>query len=181
MNEIVKLEEAQHFLSLCEKESGKKEFQFYLSAFLSASRSVLQYAREEAKLKAQGLTWYNKWMQTDAFIFFKDKRDFNIHSAPVSSRATHHISAEISIKVSTAVKLEIRDKNNVLLGSHDSDEEDSGKSAEKQKPDSLANCWTMYKFDDWTGTEDVIGLCKKYSQNLQALISDGVAKGFISG
>ena len=38
-----------------------------------------------------------------------------------------------------------------------------------------------FKFDDWTGNEDVLTLCQIYIQELDVVIKDGVAKGFITG
>src|SRR5436309_11754921 len=54
-----------------------------LSAFMSAARSVLRYALEEAKLKPGGQHWYDQAMAGPLLSFFKDKRDISIHKRPV--------------------------------------------------------------------------------------------------
>ena len=38
-----------------------------------------------------------------------------------------------------------------------------------------------YLFDSWVGNEDVLTLCKKYIQELEHAIQDGVSQGLITG
>lgn len=82
--------ESKYFLDKMNsyEEVGKvDEFQFMLSAFLSSSRSVLQYLHKYRK------RWYLKHIGDVKFKqFFKDKRDENIHNHPVST--THTGSAD---------------------------------------------------------------------------------------
>ena len=86
MNERHKLEEARYFLQrMRDEHETPRHFRFELSAFLGAARSVLQYALEEAKGKAGGKRWYDQMVAQEPILtYFKDKRDANIHSAPVS-------------------------------------------------------------------------------------------------
>ena len=81
MYELKKLNEAKYFLKRMIEETNQIDhFIFNLSAFLSSSRSILQYALEELKTKQGGQKWYNQYMTNEAmFRFFKDKRDINIH------------------------------------------------------------------------------------------------------
>ena len=63
MFERKKLEEAKYFYKAMIKEREDREFFCYnLSAFLSASRSVLQYSLEEDKTKKDGKKWYDSHM-----------------------------------------------------------------------------------------------------------------------
>jgi len=58
VNEDHKIEEAQYFLTkLANPELELREFSFELSAFLTAARSALQYALEEARSKSGGQAW----------------------------------------------------------------------------------------------------------------------------
>jgi hypothetical protein len=60
MNERYKIGEAKFFLSRMEESvEDRVEFRYYLSAFLSAARSVLQYAKEESSKKGRQ-QWYDE-------------------------------------------------------------------------------------------------------------------------
>ena len=37
-----------------------------------------------------------------------------------------------------------------------------------------------YSFKDWNGPEDAISLCQQYLAEVEAIVSDGVAKGHLS-
>ena len=80
MFEKEKIEEAKYFYDeMIKKHKDRKIFCFNLSAFLSASRSILQYALEEAKTKNNGQNWFDNHIHSNPiFRFFKDKRDINI-------------------------------------------------------------------------------------------------------
>ncbi len=60
MNERYKIGEAKFFLARMEESLHDREaFRYYLSAFLTAARSVTQYARMEAKSKGRQ-QWYEE-------------------------------------------------------------------------------------------------------------------------
>jgi hypothetical protein len=60
MNERYKIGEARFFLArMKESISDRVAFRYYLSAFLSAARSVLQYAKEESRSKGRQ-EWYDE-------------------------------------------------------------------------------------------------------------------------
>jgi len=60
MNERYKIGEAKFFLAKMEESlHDSKTFRYYLSAFLTAARSVTQYAREETKAKGRQ-QWYEE-------------------------------------------------------------------------------------------------------------------------
>lgn len=89
MNEFEKIREAEYFLGRMTAEREVRDaFRFNPSAFLSAARSVLQYALEEARRKPGGQAWYDGHMAASPILtFFKDRRDVNIHVEPVALRA----------------------------------------------------------------------------------------------
>ena len=35
-------------------------------------------------------------------------------------------------------------------------------------------------FDDWTGPDDVLSLCRKYVDDLKLFVQDGIDKGFLT-
>jgi len=60
MNERYKIGEAKFFLARMEESLHDREtFRYYLSAFLTASRSVIQYVREESRSKGRQ-QWYEE-------------------------------------------------------------------------------------------------------------------------
>ena len=60
LNERYKIGEAKFFLARMEESYQNREaFRYYLSAFLTAARSVLQYAREESSSKGRQ-QWYKE-------------------------------------------------------------------------------------------------------------------------
>ena len=60
MNERYKIGEAKFFLARMEKSLNDREaFRYFLSAFLTAARSVNQYARKEARSKGRQ-KWYEE-------------------------------------------------------------------------------------------------------------------------
>lgn len=71
MHEQEKLNEAGYFARCMESSTDDPEaFQYELSAFLSAARSVLQYAFEEVKQKPNGQQWYEAQVTSEFFTAF---------------------------------------------------------------------------------------------------------------
>lgn len=75
MHELFKIRESQHFYEqMKENINDPEKFTFSLSAFLSGSRSVMQYALDEAQSKAGGsigmtAAWAVAWF----YVFFEIK------------------------------------------------------------------------------------------------------------
>jgi len=79
-----KFQEAEFFLEKVETETASvPHLKYYISAFLSASRSVLQYIYDEVKDTPNHLSWYKK-SSTQITKFMKCIRDDNIHYEPIS-------------------------------------------------------------------------------------------------
>jgi len=179
VNEKTKIQEARFFYDLMVKEQENlTAFKFYLSAFLTAARSVMYYARDEARKKRKGLRWYDDWMSSIKVLsFFRDKRDFSIHTAPVNPRKHVHIHITEAIRISESIHIKVTDKNGNVK------EEREIKEAEKSKetPKSSFKSESRYEFDDWHGQEDVITLCGIYIHELEKAVQDGITKGFITG
>lgn len=93
MNEKEKLEEDRYFLSrMVDEQEDRKVFVYNLSAFLSASRSVMQYAQKEAGKKKEGHEWYTS---SALLSYFREKRGYNIHTAPFDPKK--HVNIQIFI------------------------------------------------------------------------------------
>ncbi|MBE3125827.1 MAG: hypothetical protein IMZ57_09225 [Acidobacteria bacterium] len=95
-NKTRKLGEAKYFydrmveVQKTEIQHNREYFTYNFSAFLSASRSVLQYMCDEIKrkmeptAKQEAKTWYEEKMVASPVLrFFKGNRDINIHSTPI--------------------------------------------------------------------------------------------------
>lgn len=177
MNEKKKLEEARFFFDQMLKNQDKPIiFRFQLSACLSAARSVLQYALEEAKDKPHGQRWYDEYMErTDEFRFFKDKRDFNIHVSPIRPLRRVYVTASEAVIVSESVTVEIKDKEGNIVGKYNSASE-----PKEPKESETATVRNRHIFHDWDNGEDVLTLVKSYLDELQTLIEEGIERGFLT-
>jgi hypothetical protein len=178
MHERDKLEEARFFLArMDETIADPSAFRYHLSAFLSAARSVLQYAKEEASKKPKGEHWYNTAVAGNQILaFFKDKRDINIHQDPV--RPSRHVSVESTVHVGVSVSMTY-----VLRQADGTVVEEGGSEPQPKKPLPPSTTKTTYRasFKDWSGNEDVLALSQQYIDALQTFIEDGTKKAFISG
>lgn len=174
MNEQAKIDEARHFLTQFPTLADEYDkFVFTLSAFLSAARSALQYAREEAKHKPGGQVWYNCQVGGNSVVsFLKDARDLNIHVKPVSPNArlsvytTDHTSPCELVLIATVH----------ADGTMETQELSSRPSSDHVE----AALRREYFFQEWSGSEDVIELCEIYLAATEMIVADGVAKGFLT-
>lgn len=172
MNENKKLNEAKYFLSQMKNSIEKPEvFEYNLSAFLSASRSILQYSYEESKNNGKQ-KWYDDFVNSSSFIkYFKDKRDTNIHYIPIKTLQRHEFSTILIPSLTVTIKTINKDekvKDNVK---NEKSLEGSNKSEYKMR----------IHFKDWNGEEDVLELCAKYLNELLLFLEEGINKKYISG
>jgi len=178
MNEQSKLEEALYFCQVmqgCQNE--RQPFVHNLSAFLSSARSVLQYAFEEAHVKRGGQKWYDTQMANHRTLaFFKDKRDVNIHSAPVNAKQDVAVAFTATLHLSGSLAMKLINAEGHVVG-ETSTQDPAPPSPEPEIPPVIS---TKYTFPDWLGNEDVLALSKLYLQEREAVVNDGVAKGFLT-
>ena len=178
MNESRKIAEAEHFLhQMKEQESDYEAFVFNLSAFLSASRSVLQYVFEEAKNKPGGQSWYASRIASSAILrFFKEKRDFNIHVAPISLSQTILLTDQDTFSSSNLSRLIRADQDGNII------EEIPDQKDEHYSPPSASTISVkfLYTFPDWPGHENVWILANTYLNEVKSLVQFGIANGYLS-
>ena len=180
MNEAKKIQEASHFLAQMRQSVMEHEaFQHNLSAFLSASRSALQYALEEAKPKSGGQQWYDAAMLSDPVLkFLKDKRDCNIHRAPVTPHPKITITDTYDLgQVRDFLTIRVTDKDGNIVS------ETECNSPEPERPTTNPESTVEYSFlfDDWSGTEDCLVLADSYLTSIRSIVADGVTRSFLSG
>ena len=179
MNERKKLQESRYFLSRMKQEQENRfDFTCNLSGFLSASRSILQYAYAEAKRTRNGLQWYELTVSNEPILqFFKDKRDINIHEQPISPSAKINVAVHETIGISDSISVVVKDKDGNIK--HEYCSKPSQTPIETTPPEATKTI--TYYFSDWIGNEDLVTLCEKYLDKLEKLINDGVSRGHISG
>lgn len=166
MNEQEKLREAKYFFERMKSALEEPEaFRYELSAFLSAARSVLQYAREEAIIRNK-LQWYEDQVSKNSvLVFFREKRNLNIHKEPVkpSRRVSLSLTEHIHVSDSIIIKIQKEDGTTETRG-----------HKEKPAPSALDEGCTdkiiRYVFEDWPGTEDVLALSHQYLKSLESFV-----------
>ena len=177
MHEQEKINEAKYFLTqMIAYTNARIAFNYNLSAFLSAARSVLQYALKEAKPQDGGQAWYEAQVANKSAVkFFKDKRNISIHANPISPSAKIGISITDTIHLSDSVTVTVHRKDGTIEKEHS-----IGSSPPPPPPEDTESVTYEYFFQDWSGSEDVIILCQSYIADLEAIVLDGVASGFLT-
>jgi hypothetical protein len=173
MNENKKLDEAKYFLEIMKSQKKKrKDFENNLSAFLTSSRSVFQYAQKECKTISGGQTWYDKKVNSNQVIkFLKDKRDLNIHSEPLKTQAEHFIESTATIYVSGTATVTDKDGNIIS-------QSEFGQKAPKINS-NITKASIIYRFNDWSGKEEIITLCELYIEEIEKFLDEGKKLKFI--
>jgi len=123
MNEKMKIKEAEYFFAQMKDEQENREyFVFNLSAFLSAARSVLQYARKEAKAKEGGQQWHDNWISASPILmFFKCKRNINIHDEPVKPSAHFQTTITEKVSISESITIVHKGKDGKIISKYSSE------------------------------------------------------------
>ncbi len=177
MHEQDKLDEAQYFLNRMGQSPGPRTFRFDLSAFLSAARSALQYALEEAKSKSGGQAWYDAQISGNAVVkFFKDQRNISIHCQPVVPTTSANVTVPERIGLSDPVRIQLVNPEGKII----QDVSVGGQPNPSPPPPQPAVVTYSYSFVDWRGPEDVLTLSRRYLAETQAIVNDGVAKGYLT-
>lgn len=170
MNEDLKLREARYFLRRMNEVLGEpEEFQFNLSAFLSAARSVSQYVHKEASHAAGGQKWYDdRVSQEPLVLFFKTERDSNVHVRPVPLDGNVDVFASDGGHLTEHAIVEKRDAAGRLI--------EVVESVTDPVPPTVEPPFHLvfhYELPGWAGPEEVPELCQNYLIALTTLVTDG--------
>ncbi len=178
MNEEHKINEASYFFGrLNPDEQTPLAFSYDLSAFLSAARSALQYAHQEASKKVGGQDWYATAIGAGTAIkFFKDKRDVSIHVAPVVPQRNVFVQITEHIRVTASVSMTVDRAGGTVEKEVVTQPEPPPPAA----PPSTTSVTTIYRFQDWPGQEDVCTLCYLYLSEVRAVVLDGQRRGILT-
>ncbi len=176
-NKYRKMREAQYFLGgMVATEPDCEEFVHNLSAFLSAARSIIQYAYANVKDDPRAKRWYDSECGLFRSLkFFKGKRDMNIHTEPVTVARTVVQQADEVIQLSDHLVVTVTDENGHVIVRR---EAGTGPEAGLLKPPSAPPEYRHY-FDDWPLAEDAVTLCTYYLQDIVGMVREGEAKGLL--
>lgn len=183
MNESRKLLESKYFYERMMEnlnDNKTKQFSFNLSAFLSSSRSILQYSYKKAEEKDM-LNVYQELVSSNEILsFFKDKRNINIHEKPVNPNTKLTVNDTISVSVSVErIKWVKYDKNGNVIEENESFNREENKPKFKKTKRDSNGAKIEYIFGDWEGNEDILTLTKKYIKELEKFISEAKEVGLI--
>ncbi len=179
MYEDGKLKEAAYFLGQMGSTLQDPEvFRYNLSAFLSAARSVAQYALKEAQAKSGGQAWYDAFVGQDKLIgFFASRRNANIHDQLVQLDAHVDVYVKDGAHLREPAVVEKFDRDGNLVEVVEG--ETSGPHIDAEWTPDFASV-PHYKFAEWPGNEEVRELSKRYIDALRGLVADGWARGMLS-
>lgn len=170
-----KIKEAEyHFRQMCEGTEGPRdEYLYKLRAFLSSSRSVLQYGLTESKRAGRQKEYIALLDQHPVIAFFKDTRDMDVHEKPVEARA--HVSMFVADLVQATNSVEPLDGD---------DNRWMDPNFEPEQPETEFLCTietsnTEYSFYDWHGTENATALCDIYLLRIKQIINSARSAGYI--
>ena len=183
MHEQAKLDEARHFLSqMSSTLNQRKTFNYKLSAFLAAARSVLQYANKEATnankeatRKPGGQAWYDAQVAGKPIVkFLKERRDVSIHTEPIVPSASVEGSFADTVHPSDSVSCVIEHADGLR------EVRTAASSPEVEPQETTVAVNYAYYFDGWAGKEDLLTLCSAYLTDIERIVADGVANGFLT-
>lgn len=179
MHEERKLKEAWFFLGeMHARERDPSAFIHLLSGFLSAARSVAQYAHKEATAKAGGQVWYDAEVNVRPLIgYFKTERDVNIHTKPVDPKAVWKITGSFPMFISGGADYGIKFFDE--KGQPVEVEIKAAPPPPPPPPKAQPQPEVRYEFAD-RPNESILTLCENYLKELDALVKEGHAKGFVT-
>ena len=181
MYEAEKLDEAGYFLKqMASVAEDRKAHKHNLSAFLSAGRSVLQFASKEATSKPSGQAWYDSQVTGNPVVkFFKHRRDVSIHAESISP------IKEIQVKIEETLHLDMTAEAVVISDGRVVPSEPQRQASRLPEGTnwpypSKVTMSEAFRFSEWKGTEDVTTLCSMYLTELQKIVADGRSKGYLT-
>lgn len=152
-----KLKEAEYFLQMMKDTYEDAEaLNHNYSAFLNASRCVIQYTYEDVKHVPANRKWYEHYVSNNKVItYFQEKRNINIHERPVTND-----SRSVTIHMNCAY---------LIAGQKE--------EAKKWKPPTSTS---VSKITNWNDVEqEIVDACSDYTVQIKQFLADGKNKGLI--
>lgn len=181
-HEDAKWREAAYFLGVMKANiNDRNAFVYNFSAFITAARSVAQYALEECKASAASKHWYDDYVaKTDMIRYFRDKRDVNIHEKPVVPNAAYGVEAATNLALSNTASVAVmaRDANGNPDEKSTPASEAAAKALASPAPKPETNESVRYFFLD-RQNDDVVVLAENYLNELIAFLNAARAAGHL--
>ena len=195
MDERKKLDEAKYFYLRMKEVIGRNmEFVYNLDAFLTAARSAMQFLFEDVKSIPSRKNWYGElYNRYRTLGYFRDKRNYTVHERQlvpqekVNVTITEVITAVPSVSIEfyrvdsegNRIEEELDHGNeqskihtNKKEDSHDTKQENETGKLIDHTPKSSSTITYEYRFDDWTGPEDILTLSKLYIDDIENLLTE---------
>lgn len=154
-----------------------REFSYNLGAFLTAARSVLQYALEEAKTKSGGQAWYDASVSAIPEVkFLKDKRDISVHERPVVPNRRFNIAISGHAVFTDSIHVTVTRAD----GTIERDDPPQPKFVNPSPSSGESSSSVTFFFPDWPATEDVMSICITYINAIEDIVRNGRALGYIT-
>lgn len=183
MYERNKLLEARYFLNQMKSNTSNfKVFCYNLSAFLSASRSILYFIRREVK-GTENQRWYDdKMRDSEIFRFFTQRRDLTVHEKPVQPNVNFSAEHRICVRATeVVVALKRVDSNGKVIENYSSSKNLPPNTTNLQQEPKEGKVELTYVFDYYGSEESVINICDRYFEDLELYIEEGIRLAYISG
>ena len=183
MDTSQKYNEAEYFLEMMkDNDENRQRFEYNLSAFLSAARSVTFVLQKESSKNPEFDEWYCKkqmQMKRDKlFKFLKKKRDSGIHKKIIKPRA--EISTTIPpVTGATSISVEtiVRKADGTIKDYEYSESPVKSKITPKQDNTEITEYkWFFSDCPNEYRTVDVITLCEKYLNDLKLIVEEAESK-----
>jgi hypothetical protein len=179
MHEREKIAEAEHFLTRMEStRNTPATFRRELSAFLTAARSVLQYANREACRRPGGQAWYDNAVAGHTLIaFFREERDTNVHAEPVVPNNDAAVQIQAGLGLSATLGMGHTNPHGEGVQQRELDQ----RTNSVPEANRAVEVEYIYYFPKARHLGDVLSACRNYLAELRAVVADGIAKAIISG
>jgi len=180
MNQIERIHRAEYFFcEMAAAQGVREQFRLNLSAFLSAARCVLESVRMQSEARIGGYAWYERAMNQNLVLaFFRHRRNASVcaHPLEIPCDVAGRAADELDISPSEAVSVAVFDVGPPAA--------QGGSASTGARAFGAAACvpvtiCTAYKFEGWSGAEDVYQLCALYLRELRSIVADGQRQGYV--
>jgi len=171
-----KIDEAQFFLLKFKENYNSEEFRYYLSAFISAARSIIWVMNSEFKNDPIFNMWYTERLPTEEEkTLFKRFNDLRITTTKQKPIETHRLISSITIQPANFIEADFIDKMCLVnISEPDKDGKqslsfisESGKIIEGE----ICNYKIVNELHD---DEDLYILCEKYLDSLIKIYNEWI-------
>ncbi len=159
-------------------EQDRTAFGYNFSAFLSAARSVMYFARAEALTIPNGQVWYDGQI-TGVVKFLKDRRDVSVHARPLSPKKDINVAITENVRLGAEFAAVVT-RGGEPLPSPDELEVRAEPEPQQLTPETSVTVTETYRLREWKGPQDIKTLCQQYLTELRRIVADGQSRGLLT-